>query len=289
MHTTARRDVRSPYGAAGAARILAALLGAFAIGALAADGAADPKAAAPKEGAGGEARADRLLREGDELAAREILWKELAGTAAAGDRERLRKKIDRLNRTLLFTTARPKGVPIYRVRPGDSLSRIGRRYGITAELLKRMNALKSDLIRVDDELKVVEGPFDVIIDKAAFRLSVLWKGRLIVQYPVGLGRDGGTPVGAYVAGAKLVEPTWFDRENKREVPFGHPEHPIGTRWITFAETFGIHGTNDPQSVGRAASHGCVRMRNEHVEELFDLVVPERTRIEIIEEAPAAGS
>jgi len=263
-----------------------ALVGALALGAGGAERKASEAKTSAGKAAGEEARADRLLSEGDDLAARDILWKEMAAAAAEPDRERLRKKIDRLNRMLLFTAARPKGVVIYHVRPGDSLSRVARRYGITAELIKRMNALKSDRILVDDELKIVEGPFDVSIDKVRFRLSVLWKGRLMVQYAVGLGRDGGTPAGAYVAGAKLVEPTWFDQEKKRQVPFGHPEHAIGTRWITFAETFGIHGTNEPSTIGREESKGCVRMRNQDVEEVFDLVVPERTRIEIIER-PAA--
>jgi lipoprotein-anchoring transpeptidase ErfK/SrfK len=55
------------------------------------------------------------------------------------------------------------------------------------------------------------------------------------------------------------------------VPPG-PSNPLGTRWLGLSvKGFGIHGTNVPQSIGKNASHGCIRMRNSDVEELFELV------------------
>jgi hypothetical protein len=51
-----------------------------------------------------------------------------------------------------------------------------------------------------------------------------------------------------------------------------PANPVGTRWMSLGyKGYGWHGTNRPESIGRAASHGCIRMRNRDVEELFDLV------------------
>jgi lipoprotein-anchoring transpeptidase ErfK/SrfK len=51
-----------------------------------------------------------------------------------------------------------------------------------------------------------------------------------------------------------------------------PGNPVGTRWMGLsAAGYGIHGTNAPGSIGKAASHGCIRMRNRDVEELFELV------------------
>jgi hypothetical protein len=55
------------------------------------------------------------------------------------------------------------------------------------------------------------------------------------------------------------------------VPPGR-NNPIGTRWIGLnANGYGIHGTNDPGSVGKAASHGCIRMRNRDIEQFFAMV------------------
>jgi lipoprotein-anchoring transpeptidase ErfK/SrfK len=51
-----------------------------------------------------------------------------------------------------------------------------------------------------------------------------------------------------------------------------PSNPVGTRWMGLGyKGYGIHGTNHPESIGHAASHGCIRMRNHDVEELFELV------------------
>ena len=59
-------------------------------------------------------------------------------------------------------------------------------------------------------------------------------------------------------------------------------NPLGTRWIGLSRKgYGIHGTNNPRSIGRRASHGCIRMRNRDVEELFEMVAV-GDRVEISE-------
>ena len=68
---------------------------------------------------------------------------------------------------------------------------------------------------------------------------------------------------------KLPYPRW-DYAG-RHAPPGDPNNPIGSRWIKFAPSFGVHGTNDPQSIGKRSSAGCIRMHNSHVEEVYDLV------------------
>ena len=67
------------------------------------------------------------------------------------------------------------------------------------------------------------------------------------------------------------------------IPPGDPRNELGTRWIGFEPTngsYGIHGTIAPESIGKAVGNGCVRMLNEDVEELYDLVVAE-TPVEVI--------
>ena len=63
----------------------------------------------------------------------------------------------------------------------------------------------------------------------------------------------------------------------------NPRGPYGTRWMGLSKPhIGIHGTNNPASIGKAVSHGCIRMMNKDVEELFDLVEI-GTRVSIVKE------
>ncbi|QED48549.1 L,D-transpeptidase [Cytobacillus dafuensis] len=91
-----------------------------------------------------------------------------------------------------------------------------------------------------------------------------------------------TPEGFFTITVKAVEPYY----RKKDIKGGDPNNPLGTRWIGFdaAETdgriYGIHGTNDPSSIGKYVSQGCIRLQNEAVESLFDFV-PIGTKILIV--------
>jgi lipoprotein-anchoring transpeptidase ErfK/SrfK len=56
------------------------------------------------------------------------------------------------------------------------------------------------------------------------------------------------------------------------IPHGDPQNPLGERWIDIGDSYGIHGTIDPASVGKNESRGCVRMLNSDVEEVYDFLV-----------------
>ena len=76
---------------------------------------------------------------------------------------------------------------------------------------------------------------------------------------------------------------WF-RPGEAPVPFGDPQNPLGTRWIAWFSpdgkktSLGFHGTNEPESMGKMVSEGCVRMRNNDVEVLFEVVPRDSTVI-----------
>jgi len=107
----------------------------------------------------------------------------------------------------------------------------------------------------------------------------VYQGSKIVRYfPVGVGRPGFmTPVGDYSVLRKVVDPGW---ENPYK-PAGEirivpgQNNPLGTRWIGFlrkgAGEYGMHGTDNPGSVGKFSSHGCVRLKVPDAEALFDMV------------------
>lgn len=80
-----------------------------------------------------------------------------------------------------------------------------------------------------------------------------------------------SPEGTFTIVNRIPHPTWYG--SGRPVAPGK-KNPLGTRWLGLsAAGYGIHGTNNPASIGSAASKGCIRMRNSDVEELFELVGP----------------
>lgn len=105
--------------------------------------------------------------------------------------------------------------------------------------------------------------------------------RPLRSFPIAVGREGlETPVGRFQV-EEMVEHPEFLKIDKTgplrvvgRIPPG-PDNPLGQRWIGFAHgdgwTVGIHGTPHPELLGRAVSHGCVRMRNEDVVHVYERV------------------
>jgi L,D-transpeptidase ErfK/SrfK len=110
----------------------------------------------------------------------------------------------------------------------------------------------------------------IVISFPDRKLALLEGERLLKIYDVAVGKPSTpSPAGEFQIINHVANPTWYGPE--RAVGPG-PNNPVGTRWMGLSKIgYGIHGTNVPGSIGKAASHGCIRMRNRDVEELFDLV------------------
>lgn len=109
------------------------------------------------------------------------------------------------------------------------------------------------------------------------RVYVYQGNQLKTSYPVAIGRKGWeTPTGRFEVLSMLQNPGWTHPFTRQVVPPG-PNNPLGERWIAFwsngKQAIGFHGTPDRASIGKAASHGCVRMYNEDIRELYNLVTP----------------
>jgi L,D-transpeptidase ErfK/SrfK len=102
------------------------------------------------------------------------------------------------------------------------------------------------------------------------KIALLEDGRVVKVYAIAVGkRRTPSPNGNFHIASRIVKPTWFQ---PGKVVGPGPANPLGTRWMGLGyKGYGIHGTNRPTSIGKAASHGCIRMRNQDVEELFELV------------------
>ncbi|SFT33528.1 Lipoprotein-anchoring transpeptidase ErfK/SrfK [Selenomonas sp. GACV-9] len=136
-----------------------------------------------------------------------------------------------------------------------------------------------------------EEPLKISINLAARSLALYRGAEKVRLYPIAPGKASTpTPTGYYKVREKEVNPTWTDPETGVSIPTG-PECPLGYRWIGVQGNIGIHGTNNPSSIGTYASHGCMRMFEKDVEELYSLVSL-GTPIEItynrvvVEKAPA---
>ncbi|MBF2008559.1 L,D-transpeptidase [Chlorogloeopsis fritschii PCC 9212] len=109
------------------------------------------------------------------------------------------------------------------------------------------------------------------------RQLILYRGNTKIKtYPVAVGRSGWeTPTGKFQVMTKTKNPAWMNPFTGKSILGGKPENPLGKYWIGFwtnGKTWiGFHGTPNPESVGKATSHGCIRMYNKDIQELFHQV------------------
>jgi len=161
----------------------------------------------------------------------------------------------------------------HKVESGETLGAIASKYNVGVGLLTKLNNLDNpNLIRVGQKLKVIQGPFRIVIHKQAKTLSIYLKDLHIKTYDIAVGKDDSTPEGEFKIMDKLVKPIWTDPYQNVQVMPDDPNYPLGTRWMQFAEYgYGIHGTNHPESIKTEASFGCIRMLNPDAEEVYDWV------------------
>ena len=115
----------------------------------------------------------------------------------------------------------------------------------------------------------------LVVDLSDRRSYVYSKERLIARYPVAIGKEGWqTPTGSFKVLQMRKNPIWRHPLTGEVVPRG-VNNPLGSRWIGFwsdgRSQIGFHGTNDEQLVGKAVSHGCLRMENEDIEKIYQIV------------------
>ena len=176
------------------------------------------------------------------------------------------------------------------VKAGDSLTAIRQRVLkansqllICTGLIERVNQMASSKsIHPGDVLRIPTDRPHMLVDISTRWVLYMMGDEVVAAWEGGVGKPGNeTQPGQYTIGVKQPNPPWF-RPGGAPVPFGNPENPLGTRWLSWRlngveSHLGFHGTTDPSSVGGAVSSGCIRLRNEDVEELFE-ILPERADV-----------
>ncbi len=102
-------------------------------------------------------------------------------------------------------------------------------------------------------------------------MQVVSGNQVIKSYPIAVGKkEKPTPIGDFTVINKLENPVWYPT-GKEPVPSGK-NNPLGSRWLGLSiKGYGIHGTNQPASIGKAASGGCIRMKDKDLKELFGII------------------
>jgi lipoprotein-anchoring transpeptidase ErfK/SrfK len=124
----------------------------------------------------------------------------------------------------------------------------------------------------------------IVISIPDKKLVLMEGDRVMKVYDVAVGKSSTpSPQGEFRIANRVPNPTWY---GPGKVVGPGKDNPLGTRWMGLGfKGYGIHGTNVPSSIGKAASHGCIRMRQRDVEELFALV-DVGTTVELHSERPA---
>ncbi len=237
------------------------------------------------------------------IEARDLLNETLKLPLTAKQRNDLKKTLTLLADKWLFSkdVLSKDTVCSYQVvQPGQVLATIGKKYDVPWQFLLRINGMeKPESLWAGAKIKVVQGPFNLKIYRSTFTMDLFVQGKFVKSYKVALGRigtDGNpTPTGLWkVKGSgkgKLKRPPWPDPATGKLVYYEDPNYPLGERWIGLDGVdglakdrtgFGIHGTNKPETIGTYASDGCIRMLNDEVIELWDIVSENTTEVLVVD-------
>lgn len=214
-----------------------------------------------------------------------ILTRKYLTATTDAEREPIKKCLVEIAGELMFSPAPASFAETYVVQRGDTLYEIANKYHTTIGLIRWASQKARPLLRIGERLKIPVGKVKLIVPKSRFCLIVLFNNNYVKEYPVAIGRADKTPTGTFIIDEKVENPDWYAPDGK-VYKFGDPKNILGTRWMRFKETarfagYGIHGTTQPDTIGKPASDGCIRMLNADVEELFD-VVPRGTEVVICE-------
>lgn len=217
------------------------------------------------------ARAKNLRDGGNLEAARETAYQIMDASRDSHSLESARQMLGEINIELALTPRDMKEKVDYTVQSGDSLARIAKNYKTNVELIQKSNNIKGSLIRVGDRLRILTGDFSIVVDKTDNLLDLYLNNRFFKRYRVGTGKFDKTPEGDFLVNDRIAQPTWW-RPDGKAIPYGDPDNLLGTHWLSLnIRGYGIHGTWEPDTIGKELSAGCVRLLNEDIEELFTLI------------------
>ena len=247
---------------------------------------------------------DAKLAADDQLAARDELVAALdTKKFTTAEQDQAFDRLQKINDVVVFSDrkfAKDAHQIAYTVVAGDNMQKIANKFDVTVGFLQRLNHISDPRrLRLGASLKVVKGPFHAIVNKTTFTLD-LYQGKpdqigsvFVKRLRVGLGENDSTPLGLWKIGDKLIDPVYYNSRDvgPRIIKADDPTNPLGERYLALVgvqgpsvgkEGYAIHGTIDPASVGKKMSLGCVRLLNEDVNLVYDMLVKEKSTVAVVE-------
>ncbi len=244
-----------------------------------------------------------LQRENRLVEARRVLSDAyMNGGLSRADAEQARAALMSINDLLVFSPTVIPGDPhayTYTMKKeflGPMLKREGVK--VNYRFIERINRTRATRLREGQGLKLVRGPFHAVISKRDYRMD-LYMGDgaervFVTSLPVGLGEYDSTPAGRFrlLRGSKVENPAWTNPRTGEQFGRDDPENPIGEFWIGLEGVdphteglpgYGIHGTIEPESIGRQMSMGCVRLLPDDIALVFELLTYPDSTVEIIDD------
>jgi len=207
----------------------------------------------------------------------------------------------------------------YKFKRGDHPAAVERRLKlhVPSQLIVQVNGLSdASKFLADADYKLIKGPFHAIVYKSIYKMDMILHRReenlppvFIKRYDVGLGQNNSTPTGLWRLGCgalidektgkrergKLLKARWNPPPNaiqRRSIEYNMPGYPFGVKgiWISLvgldANTrplidYGIHSTDDQSSIGKQASMGCIRMRDNDIQEVYDRLYEKWSTVRIV--------
>jgi len=247
----------------------------------------------PQKGRALATAARKALQNGEFVAARAQLGEALQYELPLNELVQARADAARVASETIFSSRILPDDPYvvsHTIQPGETLGKIAKEYAVTSDFLARINGIADkNRIRAGQRIKVVRGPFTVVVTKAEYSLDLYLHGTFVKHYTVGLGAEDGTPTGRWRVQDKLKNPQYYPPRGGQIILADDPDNPLGERWIGLEgiegeaagqKRYGIHGTVVPDSIGKSVSMGCIRMYNPDVEELFDVLVEQKSEVTV---------
>ena len=244
----------------------------------------EAKVSAPAAGeseSGYLASAADYEKKGDFLKAKETYQKVVEKYPGSANILKEQEALDDLNIKILFSPMITPDSLVYEVQKGDTLTRIAKKFSTTTELISKANNLKSSNVNLGKKLKISKAKFSIVVDKSQNILTLKSDQDIFKTYRVSTGKNSCTPVGTFKITNKIVDPPWYPSSGGM-IPAKDPKNELGSRWLGLSKQgYGIHGTIEPESIGKSITEGCVRMKNSDVEELSS-IVPVGTEVIIVD-------
>lgn len=230
------------------------------------------------------------------IQARDTLNKALELKMNARQRMFVKQQLESMARQWLFTRdiyPSDRLCSSYKVQPGDQLSTICSKYKVPYEIIMVLNNIaRPELLQAGQTLKMIHGPFHATINRSTFTMDLFLQDAFVQNFRVGIGKPGReTPTGLWCVKNRMVRPPWTDPDTGKRYEPEDPDYPLGARWIGLEglegpakgrEGFAIHGTKEPDEIGAAVSRGCIRMYNDDVTLVYDLLVPGESMVRVVD-------